>query len=217
MKPINLITLSKFHSSVFRGRLLSGPVKEALPEPTHRESSFRVWASERKVLSYTFKVDIVYKGRIKRERGGWTAQKRRKGKTYSPFRVKVFTDPYTCTARLSSRTSYVVGGYIDEGKMFISSCNFVRPWYTLTKSQKYGFQFVYGDNCQCHSSACSSLDPQGELLDKYCSEKHLYCGRQGLSCQWKHVTRSFIPYNKCVFMNMYGFYFRNLALALNDP
>lgn len=201
---------------VFRGRLLSGPTKEALPEPQHPESSFRVWETERKLLSYTFKVDEIFKGRRKRGKEGWSIRRGRKSSHHSSFKIKIYTDPHTCTARLSSKTVYAVGGYIDEGKMFISSCNFVRPWYTLTRSQKQGFQRVYGGNCQCHSGACSSLDPQGELLDKYCSQKHLYCGKEGLSCQWKHVTKSFIPYNQCVFMNLYGFYFRDFALALND-
>jgi hypothetical protein len=193
---------------VFRGKLLAGPTPETLPEPKAPESTFRIWPTERKVLSYVFRVDEILKGQTQKGQEGKIVGKGTKEKINSPFNVKIYTDPHICSVKLSSKSHYAIGGYLDEGRMFVSSCNWVSRWDSLTRAQKIGFRQHYGGkNCGCYVSSCSYLDPEGELLDSFCSDKHLYCGRQGLSCTWKHVYGSHIPYNKCVVDNLFGFFF----------
>lgn len=193
---------------MFRGKLLSGPTPETLPEPKTPNSTFRIWPTERKVLRYVFQVDEILKGKTQQGQDGRIVGAGAKERIKSPFKVNVYTDPHLCTVKLSSKTHYAVAGYLDEGRMFVSSCDWVTRWNSLSRAQKVGLRHRYGGtNCQCYASSCSYLDPEGMLLDSYCSDRNLYCGRQGLSCTWKHIFASNIPYNKCVVNNLYGFFF----------
>ncbi|XP_031561686.1 metalloproteinase inhibitor 2-like [Actinia tenebrosa] len=193
---------------VFRGKLLSGPTPVSLPEPKTPKSTFRIWATERKVLRYVFQVDEILKGQTQNGLEGKIVGAGSYREIKSPYKVNVYTDPHICTVELSSKTHYVVGGYLDERRMFVSSCDWVSRWNSLSRAQKVGFRHRYGGtNCECYESSCSYLDPEGVLLDSYCRDKHLYCGRQGLGCNWKHVFASHIPYNKCVVNNIHGLFF----------
>uniref|UniRef100_S4RKA4 TIMP metallopeptidase inhibitor 1 n=1 Tax=Petromyzon marinus TaxID=7757 RepID=S4RKA4_PETMA len=50
---------------------------------------------------------------------------------------------------------YILTGRIWSGMIYVTLCNFIRPWNTLSSGQKSGFSDIYGSGCTCQISTCN--------------------------------------------------------------
>ncbi|KAM4687235.1 metalloproteinase inhibitor 1-like [Rhinophrynus dorsalis] len=55
---------------------------------------------------------------------------------------------------INKTKEFLITGHGDEEQILINSCGFIRPWDSLTASQKQGFQQVYEKNCACRIVPC---------------------------------------------------------------
>lgn len=86
-------------------------------------------------LRYPVKVYKIYKGMDKTSV--------RKGFIYTGSALS------SCSPTLAKNTTYLMTGRIVNGKPFVSICNFISEWSSLTYRQKKGFRRNFGRSCGC--------------------------------------------------------------------
>ncbi|XP_043936236.1 metalloproteinase inhibitor 1 [Protopterus annectens] len=57
----------------------------------------------------------------------------------------------------STREQFVISGRMREGRVVITSCDFIEPWNRLTSGQKKGLMHTYKTACDCNITPCYSL------------------------------------------------------------
>ena len=106
---------------------------------------------------------------------------------------------------LNPGEAYIVNGKIMDGKLYITLCDFVRPWSKLTPLQREGFQQFYQRGCACPISDTKrrhrgALRPADWCLWEsspglsLCQERHGICTPFSDGCSW---TRS-SDYDECL-------------------
>ncbi|KAG7468715.1 metalloproteinase inhibitor 2-like [Solea senegalensis] len=105
----------------------------------------------------------------------------------------IYTNPSSasCGITLKYNTEYLLSGSLRDGKMHVSSCDFVRQWDTLTDSQREGVVSNYEQGCgckitHCYSSPCAASSSAECLWGDEATETKLFGKRTtGYTCTMK--------------------------------
>nr|AYC07538.1 metalloproteinase inhibitor [Hemiscorpius lepturus] len=93
----------------------------------------------------------------------------------------------SCGLRLKRR-KYLVTGHVTGEKPWVSLCNFVREWSTLTKKQRKGFRRLYGQGCRCKVRAPGFVrfTPLEYTKEHYCLWETAWLENES-DCQGRHT------------------------------
>lgn len=107
------------------------------------------------------------------------------------------TQEVMCGLHLN-RTRYLVTGRVIGEKPWVSSCNFVQKWSTLSKKQKKGFRRLYQQGCHCKVRQLFS--PRHSTKGRYCSWETVWTDSD---CQGRHSLCVPSPNHsdKCIWVN----------------
>ncbi|CAN8006567.1 unnamed protein product [Ixodes pacificus] len=108
-----------------------------------------------------------------------------------------------CGVSLHENVRYLVTGSLHGAKPWVSACGFVRPWNSLTRKQRKGFQRLYQQGCRCSVRLQPGPNTQCEWETAFrgvedCQEQYAMCVPQANNgCTWLGGT----PYRNCLKRN----------------
>ncbi|XP_058510509.1 metalloproteinase inhibitor 2-like [Solea solea] len=105
----------------------------------------------------------------------------------------IYTHPSSasCGITLNYNTEYLLSGSLRDGRMHVSSCDFVKQWDKLTDSEREGVVSNYELGCgckitHCYSSACTASSSAECLWGDEATETKLFGKRTtGYTCTMK--------------------------------
>ncbi|RWS29362.1 Tissue inhibitor of metalloprotease-like protein [Leptotrombidium deliense] len=97
----------------------------------------RVAKNDQRVVSYIIKVKKEFKMTVKAR------------EALSKGLIWTSNDESTCGRKFEANTRYLITGRIIGEKPWVSVCNYVEQWTSLTYKQRKGFRRLYSLGCRC--------------------------------------------------------------------
>lgn len=108
--------------------------------------------------------------------------------------------PITCgVVDLQNGANYLITGFINDGNLRTTLCDWVKPYKHLTTVQKNGLKFKYESGCQCEFAFCH----EGNCFQQYdnatcewelgnmfdCYHDDGICYYDGQDCAWRNTKQ----------------------------
>ena len=102
-------------------------------------------------------------------------------------KAKLFTasSSGTCGVTLKRDTKYLLTGSVTRGRIEISICDWIAPFYRLSRQQKFGIKGGY--DCSCKLDECPNGKPLCEMPSNKCEwNKRFGTNLTEMACDLEH-------------------------------